>query len=77
MPNDLIENRTFILDGIESFYGDVFQNCRLVLTQQGRPKFLNCVFIGCEFEPPLPDDGRGSWFDMMCGSVIQFKAATD
>jgi hypothetical protein len=63
--------RTLIFDGEAHHYGDSFTNCRLVLIPAGSPLFLNCVFIDCEFDPPLPPDGRGGWLDLMHGALIE------
>ena len=68
--HELIETATLTV-GTESFYGDTFRDCRLILSPGGNPRFFNCVFVNCEFEPPYPASNIGPpWADGMFGCVI-------
>jgi hypothetical protein len=72
MANDVYQNLTLVIRNGEAHYGDTFVNCRLVAPDGVEAKFLNCVFIGCEFDPPLSENRRGApWLDTMWGAVIQ------
>jgi hypothetical protein len=74
MPHDLIKGQTILLDDERTFYGDTFQDCRLVLTETGSPRFLNCVFLDCEFDPPILDN-LALWQDgKMFGSIVDWPS---
>lgn len=72
MPNDLIKGQTITFDGEHAHHGDTFQECRLVLTKAGNPRFLNCVFLDCDFDPPILDNLE-LWQDgKMFGAIIDW-----
>lgn len=68
------ENETLALNEAATFYGDSFKNCRLVLAG-GNPRFLNCIFIDCEFEPPIKAALLGAWSGYMHGAIIERSRA--
>jgi hypothetical protein len=70
-----LEGQTFTLDSDASesiFYGDTFKNCRLIL-DGGKPLFLNCVFVDCEFDPAMQNGRLGAWEGHMHGSIIDTR----
>jgi hypothetical protein len=50
-----IGKRTFEFAVDQEFQGELFRECRFIL-KRGRPKFFNCVFVDCLFEPALATD---------------------
>jgi len=71
--HEVIETAT-ITFGSKSFYGDTFRDCHLILKRGCNPRFFNCVFANCEFEPPLPASYQGPpWADGMFGCVVKAR----
>ena len=55
-----------------NFFGNQFDHCKIKFGPDWTGNFLSCVFIGCEFVPPIVD-GRMSgtvWAKRHYGSVI-------
>jgi hypothetical protein len=50
-----IDKRTFEFAVDQEFRAELFRECRFVL-KSGRPKFFNCVFVDCLFEPAFSAD---------------------
>jgi hypothetical protein len=73
--HEMVEQMTLVLTDEhphDKFYGDTFEKCRIVLDGSAGPRFFNCVFLNCSFDPPIPMDGNdlGIWEAVFPGCVI-------
>jgi len=47
----LVKNKILWLNHSEVASDVTYQNCELVMTKFGAPRFINCTFIRCTFRP--------------------------
>jgi hypothetical protein len=69
----LFTDEDVVLEGEQGFYADCFDRCRIILTPNGDPKFLLCVFRNCTFTPPFltePFADDDCWAVLRCNSNL-------
>jgi len=66
MTDRLVHGESFVFREKTEFVGKVFRHCSFTLaTEYASPRFCGCVFIDCEFNPPLR-----KWSRFMPGSRV-------
>ena len=63
---------TFKLGGEVSFHKCTFQKCRMILDSD-HPRFFDCIFVNCSFEPTIHPDGR-AWDGLLHGSIVSSES---
>jgi len=65
MTNRLVHGESFVFRERNEFVGNVFRDCSFTLaTECASPRFCSCVFIDCEFNPPMGTHKR-TWSRFM------------